>query len=194
MMTPLSRFMQFTTFFSGNDSNASNFNPLDYNYWRSVVSACFAPNAMIKIQMKAAHSDDTRSFDLDSSLMARFFLVTFQSGVSGLKFVLSSSEIVYSVSGSVLDAPNACMLFTYELCSIIVEGHLRVHYDQNLNIQLLEWQEKTFSEYIQRNFLFSKNEEMVAIPESPVNVRFLKNFKFKGVWNFRKINEMFRNR
>lgn len=134
---------------------------------------------MVKIQMKAAQTDDTRSFDLDYSLLARFFLVTFQSGVSDIKFVLSSPEIVYSVSGSVLDAPNTCMIFSYQASIVNLEGHLRVHYDQSLNIQLLEWQEKSFSEYFNRNMLFSKNLEMVSIPESPVNVGSM-NFKTRN--------------
>jgi hypothetical protein len=169
-INPLSRFLQFTSFFSGNETNASTFNPLDYNYWRSVVSASFSPTSMIKIQMKAAQSEDTRSFDLDSSLLARFFLVTFQSGVSDVKFVLPSPEIVYSASGSVLDAPNTCMIFSYESSLVNLDGHLRVHYDQNLNIHLLEWQEKSFSEFVHRDVLFSKTLEMVSVPESPVNV------------------------
>ncbi len=168
--TPLSRFLQFTSFFSGND--ASTFNPLDYNYWRSVVSASFSPTAMIKIQMRASQSEDTRSFDLDFSLLARFFLITFQSGVADVKFVLPSPEIVYSVSGSVLDAPNSCMIFSYESCLVTLDGHIRVHYDLNLNIHLLEWQEKTATEFVNRNRLFSNTKEIVSVPESPVNVRY----------------------
>lgn len=169
--TPLSRFLQFTSFFSANETT---FNPLDYNYWRSVVSAFFSPTSMVKIQMKAAQSEDTRSFDLDSSLLARFFLVTFQSGVTDVKFALSCPEIVCSVSGSVLDAPNTCMMYSYESTLVKLDGHLRVHYDQNLNIQLLEWQKKSFSEFIHKNLLFSKNVDHASIPESPINVSFLR--------------------
>ena len=73
-------------------------------------------------------------------------------------------------SGTILEVTKTSILYHFENgAKVISEGHLRVHFTPDHAIELLEFNTQSFAEYIPRDLFRSEEEQVISVPESPVN-------------------------
>lgn len=196
---PLHRFLQFNAALSpsraakdGEEKQPEVGNELEtLLYWRSLVSSTFAPESLLKFKLYNSESrqevknmgtyvigmhylaytqTNLWHIEVHYSLLPRFLLINYQSGISAIRYLLLNPAERPVGQGAILDVPSTNIIYHFGSgFKVISEGHLRVHYNSQLLITLMEFNTTSFAEYIPRDLFRSENGDVISIPDSPVN-------------------------
>ncbi|ORX95764.1 hypothetical protein K493DRAFT_301291 [Basidiobolus meristosporus CBS 931.73] len=166
------------------------------NHWSRVMSEYFASNGLMKYTLSHSQLKDTRTFgildpdvfycipftdalsDLPPSLLARFYLINYESGVTDIQLVLENAvEFALPNGYHVVECARAAFVYHYvDGTQVYASGTLKVTLNSQLKFELFEFVTTQHTELLRRGLLLalaqSHNEGKIDIhhlPDSPIN-------------------------
>ncbi|KAK9729770.1 hypothetical protein K7432_000017 [Basidiobolus ranarum] len=147
-------------------------------HWNKIMSEFFASNGLMKYTLCHSQLKDTRTFDLPTSLLARFYLINYESGVTDIQLVLENPvEFALPNGYHVVECVRAAFVYHYwDGTQVYANGTLKVTLDSQLKFELFEFATTEYTELLRRGLLLalaqSHNEGKIDInhlPDSPIN-------------------------
>ncbi|KAG2185092.1 hypothetical protein INT43_001005 [Umbelopsis isabellina] len=141
----------------------------ELSYWHRVISDHFSEEGTFRHDMTNHQSDEKKVFEIPNSLLARYYLTYFQSGVVQMNWTLETPMEYMSPTGAwIVDTPQASLTQFFDNGShIVLNGRLRVQLSPSpvtglLKIDLLDYSSHGYTEYIPRNSILglSKHESL----------------------------------
>ncbi|KAK9766993.1 hypothetical protein K7432_003508 [Basidiobolus ranarum] len=135
-------------------SEASKF---DIEHWRKFTSEFYAESGLMKYSVRNSQFKDVRVFELNTSLLPRFYLINFESGVTEMNLTLENpQEYVLPNESHVVECTRANFIYHFDNdVQVTVSGILRVAFNAQLKIELMEFHSSHHNEYLSRSFLLS---------------------------------------
>lgn len=107
------------------------------NFWRPLFEEYFASNATMYIEIKAEDSPNMRLIKLPVEALPRIWLSKFDAGVQEERLLMENPcEYMYVNGYVVVDCRKTVIITKYEQSTVIADGHLRVHLQNDKKIML----------------------------------------------------------
>ncbi|KAJ2958639.1 hypothetical protein NQZ79_g5830 [Umbelopsis isabellina] len=141
----------------------------ELSYWHRVISDNFSEEGTFRHDMTNHQTEEKKVFEIPNSLLARYYLTYFQSGVVQMNWTLETPMEYMSPTGAwIVDTPQASLTQFFDNGShIVLNGRLRVQLSPSpvtgvLKIDLLDYSTRGYTEYIPRNSILglSKHESL----------------------------------
>lgn len=102
------------------------------SYWENLIHCYFSPSAVFKFTLwKDGLKKEAKPFEIGVPILPRFFLVTVQSGVTGINFSLSgATETRYADNSMITKVEVTCASWTFTYATghiITLKGPLTAH-------------------------------------------------------------------
>jgi len=140
----------------------------EISFWQKVVGDFFSDNAIFRHEMVNSQ-EDRKVFEMPASLLARFYLTYFQSGVVQMHWTMeSTNEFMLTTGSLVVECAHASLIQYFDNGSqVVLNGRLRAQFSTApatgmLKIDVLDFSSRGFTEYIPRNALLglSKHDSL----------------------------------
>ncbi|KAK9764714.1 hypothetical protein K7432_007583 [Basidiobolus ranarum] len=158
---------------------------LDIEQWRKFIQNFYVETGSMKYTIRNIQFKDTRSFELSASLLPRYYVVNFESGVTGINLLMKNPrEFVLPTGSHVVECSRTSFIYHFNSgIQITANGILKGTFTPQLKIEQLEFHTSQHNELIPRSLLpnpllythnqdskgGSTNEAVLDLPETPVN-------------------------
>ncbi|KAJ3215778.1 hypothetical protein HDU67_010348 [Dinochytrium kinnereticum] len=147
-MSPLNRLSEFAESLCPTEELAS-----DMEFWIKVVAEHFAESGSMIYVLRHAEYDDSRSFELNTAILPRFFKVTFDSGVERIELILKGAK-EYQVGvdkQTIIMCPGAALVYHFKSGEqVYCNGALRATFNSALKMDLFEFSTHKYTEMVTR--------------------------------------------
>lgn len=150
-------------------------------YWQDFVSTFYAAGSIarddvvMKLALWNAQYGENRTFELNATLLARYYKIIFDSGIKDLVLLMENPKEYFSLGMMLVDCPRASMVYTFDNdVQVVSRGHLRVTFTSQGTIQLWEFHTKQHTEMLPRAMVEALMRQAeggapMTLPPSPVN-------------------------
>jgi hypothetical protein len=163
------KLFNFATKLNGcNASNPSFRN--DMPFWQQFVRENFAPAGVLRQQTWTASDESTKDYEFTVGLIPRFYYAFFSNGVQRIQMIVESlTEKILPTGGAIVDCPRSSVIYWHtDGHQVVMSGSLRVHFDFENKMELLEHNVSDHQEYVARSKLFDQ-------PQSPEQTKLSPN-------------------
>lgn len=152
----LLKLLQFCEHLSGFQGGKD---PTDLSYWNEFVHRFFSPRAVFRFVVHEYGDDGVaadKPYELGFPILARYFNSYFQGGATNIQLVLDKGTTDKPLTGDshFIENTKASMHFWYPgNLMVMASGTLRAHFDGEQKIELLEFQQNHYEEFLPRSLV-----------------------------------------
>ncbi|KAI9145087.1 LIM-domain binding protein-domain-containing protein [Paraphysoderma sedebokerense] len=150
----ITRLIQFADLLGPSEYNK------DYDFWKRMISEHFSETAAFRYTIWHKTYQESRAFELPSALIARFYQIQFESGVTRIQLSLSTPKEYTFKNAFMVEVPRASVITYFaDGTHIISNGYLRVMFTLDMKIEDWELTTSDYTEFIPRAMVAALGEK-----------------------------------
>ncbi|RYP51091.1 hypothetical protein DL768_003497 [Monosporascus sp. mg162] len=137
----------------------------DLGYWQEFVSRFFSRNGVFRFNLFTYLNNETnteeqgtsKQYEIAQPALARYFYTHFTSGMRNMQLTFEKGTVDKSLpTGHFIENPKASLIYWYDNSHVVAKGSLRVQFDQDQKIELLEFHTESHDEYVSRKMVIER--------------------------------------
>ncbi|KAI9261092.1 LIM-domain binding protein-domain-containing protein [Sporodiniella umbellata] len=156
----------------------------DRSFWDAFVQDFFTAAGTLKMGLLNTETNKRKSFEVNQSLLARYFHTNYQCGVNSIQMTLEkTAEYIFPGDIMNVECPRVSFLHKYDNGVLVTStGHLMVRFTMSSEgvwkIEHMEFSSQGYDEYIDRASIKSEPlpnskkkvpPQHLVFPETPIN-------------------------
>ncbi|KAI0996058.1 hypothetical protein K3495_g12124 [Podosphaera aphanis] len=124
----------------------------DLHYWLTLVERFFSSKGVLRHSVWVMDEKSNKQYEVTFPALPRYFLTHFESGIKGMQLMLEKAfEKELPNNNHYLESAKASFVYWFDSGSqLVANGILKVHFDSEQKIELLEFITSSHEEYLPR--------------------------------------------